>query len=225
MTTPDDNKAYLEYEGPTQPNPRLRCEFNPENLSITLSNSWGAKSKPGIDTPDQSFQGGDPGVISGLVLFFDTTATGSPVTEYTDKLVELMKVDTSLPGFVEELDNGRPPWVKFHWGSFHSFRAVITELGLAFTHFSLHGEPLRARATLSLKEFTDDAEHPPQNPTSGTPAPGRSHQVQPGETLDRIAARHYGDPTEWRRLATANGIRDPFALRPGERVDIPTRTR
>ena len=42
---------------------------------------------------------------------------------------------------------------------------------------------------------------------SGTPEPNRVHQVQPGETLDRIAAKYFEDSTKWRSIAAANGVR------------------
>ncbi|MDQ1739694.1 MAG: hypothetical protein QOE53_1346, partial [Pseudonocardiales bacterium] len=61
----------------------------------------------------------------------------------------------------------------------------------------------------------------PQNPTSGTPRPHRVHRVQPGETLDRIAARYYGDSTRWRSLAAANNVEDPLAMRPGALLSVP----
>ena len=45
--------------------------------------------------------------------------------------------------------------------------------------------------------------------------------MQPGENLSLIAARYYADATRWRPIAAANGIRDPFRLRPGSILDIP----
>jgi nucleoid-associated protein YgaU len=47
------------------------------------------------------------------------------------------------------------------------------------------------------------------------------HRVQPGETLDRISSRYYGDATRWRQIASANGITDPLALRSGTLLSIP----
>jgi nucleoid-associated protein YgaU len=47
--------------------------------------------------------------------------------------------------------------------------------------------------------------------------------VQRGETLDRIAARYYGESTRWRDLAVLNQIEDPLALRPGSLLSIPRR--
>ena len=212
-----DQKAFLQTETGT----KLPCLFNPEKLSIGLATSWSGEQIPGQQTPSLRYGGGESGSLD-VELFFDTTSDGKPVTKYTDELVKLLKIDTRLPGYSEEAQNGRPPWVKFHWGKFHSFKAVITSLDLQFVYFSQAGEPLRAHATLSMLQYEQEDDWPRQNPTSGTPKPARSHQVQPGETLDRIAARYYGDATRWRRLAEANGIRDPFDVAAGRVVDVPT---
>ncbi|MCA9527587.1 MAG: LysM peptidoglycan-binding domain-containing protein, partial [Myxococcales bacterium] len=42
-----------------------------------------------------------------------------------------------------------------------------------------------------------------------------------GETLQSIAGQEYDDPNQWRRIADANGIDDPFRLDPGVRLIIP----
>lgn len=216
MTSPQ--KAYLQTETGT----RLDCLFNPAKLEVVLETSWEGRHIPGQQAPTQRFGGGQSGRIPGLELMFDTTQTGESVTTYTDVLSKLVRIDTDLPGYAAAQHNGRPAWVQFHWGSFHSFKAVITRLSISFTLFSPTGDPLRALTTLDLIQYQDEDDYPRQNPTSGTPIPARSHQVQPGETLDRIAAAHYDDSTQWRRLAQVNGIRDPFTLRPGMRLDVPT---
>jgi hypothetical protein len=132
-----------------------------------------------------------------------------------------MDVDPSLPGSDPTTNNARPPTVTFHWGDLHSFSSVVRDLSLTFTYFSSAGVPLRAQMHLDLRQYEPSNAFGPQNPTSGTPKPHRVHRVQPGETLDRISARYYGDATRWRRLAAANGIEDPLALRPGSLLSIP----
>ncbi|MDH3754117.1 MAG: LysM peptidoglycan-binding domain-containing protein, partial [Acidimicrobiia bacterium] len=132
-----------------------------------------------------------------------------------------MEVDTSLSSYDSTTETGRPPWVQFHWGDLHTFKAIISSLELTFTYFGADGTPLRAKASVSLKQFEPEGAFGPQNPTSGTPLPERTHQVQAGETLDRIAASYYGDPTRWRRIADANGISDPLAVPPGTLITIP----
>ena len=145
MSAPqNDQKAYLQTETGT----KLPCLFNPASFELTLESAWDGVRAPGRQAPTQFYEGGRAGRIDNLELMFDTTATGDPVTDYTDQLTQLLRIDTSLPGYDETLGNGRPPWVKFHWGRFHSFRAVATRLSLSFTYFSATGEPLRARATM-----------------------------------------------------------------------------
>lgn len=211
-------KAFLESETKQ----RIPCLFNPDELQLSRANTWAGRSMAGKGVPVLAYQGAGSGTLD-LNLVFDTTDDGSPVTSHTNKLLQLMEIDPSLPGYDDTAGNGRPPWVQFHWGDFHSFRSVVADLGLSFTYFSADGVPLRARAAVTLSQFEPDENWGRQNPTSGTPRPHRTHVVQPGETLDRIAAKHYGTSTPWRDIAAANGIDDPLDLRPGTLLAIPQR--
>jgi Contractile injection system tube protein/LysM domain len=210
------NKAFLQ----TEDNQTIPCLFNPAELSLNQSNGWAADVMPGKGVPTLRYTGASSGQLR-LTLFFDSTDTGSPVTDYTKKIVGLMEVNDSLPGSSAATNNARPPWVTFNWGDFHSFKAVVSDLELTFEYFSSTGVPLRARASITLKQYQEDMAFGPQNPTSGTPRPHRVHRIQPGETLDRIAATHLGDPSRWRSIAEANGIEDPLDLHPGRLLAIP----
>jgi hypothetical protein len=219
MATTSSNKAFLT----TEDNQRIPCLFNPSDLALTQINAWAADRMPGKGVPTLRYSGASSGSLR-LTLFFDTTDTGKPVTEYTSKIVKLMEVNTSLPGSNASTNNARPPWVVFHWGDFHSFKAVVSALELTFEYFSNSGTPLRARAALTLTQYQDETAFAAQNPTSGTPRPHRVHRVQPGETLDRISALHLGDSTRWRSIAEVNELEDPLALRPGALLAIPERS-
>jgi hypothetical protein len=219
MAPTPTTKAYLL----TEDNTRIPCLFNPAQLALSQVNGWAADVMPGKGVPRLRYTGAVSGQLH-LELFFDTTDTGSPVTEHTAKLVSLMEVDENLPGSSPATNNARPPWVVFHWGDFHSFKAVVSSLEVVFDYFSSDGTPLRARAAITLTQYQQDMAFGPQNPTSGTPRPHRVHRVRPGETLDRISALHLGDPTRWRAIAEANGIEDPLDLRPGSLLSIPGRS-
>ncbi len=54
-------------------------------------------------------------------------------------------------------------------------------------------------------------------------APAAFHEVQPGETLWRIAADRIGDPFLWPALYRANRdqIKNPSLVYPGQRLAIP----
>ena len=212
----DEGKAYLL----TETNVSIPCLFNPAELTIAKAVSWKAPEAKGKNAPNLRFQAGQPGTLS-LSLTLDTTSDGSPVTEHTDKLLALMKVDANLTDADTGNNSSRPPWVEFHWGSTVSFRAVLERAQIRFTYFSSTGQPLRAKAELALKQFADDEQHPLQNPTSHTPTLRRLHHLRSGETLDRVAAEHYGDHSRWRQIAEANDIDDPFRLPAGAALVIP----
>ncbi|HEY2044570.1 MAG TPA: LysM peptidoglycan-binding domain-containing protein [Jatrophihabitans sp.] len=213
---PELEKSFLQIEGGA----RVPCLFNPETISIGRRNNWSADPMPGRGVPNLRYTGADSGWMQ-LDLVFDTTSDGTAVTNYTGKILKLMDVDKDLPGADETTNNARPPTVIFHWGDLHSFRSVVRDLSLTFTYFSATGVPLRAHMHLELRQFEESQAFGPQNPTSGTPQPHRVHRVQPGETLDRISARYYGDSNRWRMLATANGIEDPLAIRAGSLLSVP----
>jgi hypothetical protein len=214
---PELEKAFLKFENKSE---KLEVLFNPEKISINKSNKWEDNAMPGRPASTLDFLGASSGTMN-LTLLFDTTTTGQPVTKYTSKLLAAMDIDKTLPGTSETDNNGRPPWFTFHWGQLVSFPAVIESANVTFDYFSSTGIPLRASVDLSLKQFTASDAFTRQNPTSGTPHPHRIHRVQRGETLDRISARYYGDPTRWRTLALANGIEDPLGIRPGSVLTIP----
>jgi hypothetical protein len=205
-------KAEIQIEG----GDKIPCLFNPFEFTITKTATWNAPKSKGKDTRALKFQQGNPGQMS-LTLTFDTTNDGTSVTDHTNKLLKLVMVGDK--GSTSD-NSKRPPWCQFVWGSFRSFKAVVENLQLKFTYFSSTGTPLRAQATLSLKQY-DNGDKWPQNPTSGTPYPHAVRQLLPGQTLDRVAAEVYEDPAKWRVIAEANGIIDPLELPVGSSIIIP----
>jgi nucleoid-associated protein YgaU len=209
-------KAYLE----TEAKEKIYCMFNPAELTISKSNSWQGGEAKGKNAPELRFQSGQSATLT-LSLTFDTTREGNPVTDYTTKLLNLMKVSPALPGADPSRNKARPPWVEFHWGDTKSFKSIVERVQIRYTYFSSSGKPLRCKADISLKQWKDEDELPLQNPTSSTPSLHTVHQLRPGETLDRVAATHYGDATRWRQIAEANGILDPLSLPKGRQLAIP----
>jgi hypothetical protein len=204
----------------TESNEQIDCLFNPSELKVAKVNKWNPSQAPGKDAPNLKFQQGQSGTLT-MTLTLDTTDTGQPVTDHTNKLLNLMKVDSGLPGADSSNNSGRPPWCTFHWGDMHSFKAVLENLSLTFTYFSSDGVPLRAEVDLTLKQFEDEASWGPMNPTSTTPHPHAVHYLRAGETLDRVAAVCYGNSGRWRVIAEANGVLDPLILPPGTPLILP----
>lgn len=89
----------------------------------------------------------------------------------------------------------------------------------------------RAAVALSFVEASDA--RPRLGPVSGGKKGGgvgfssvsaRHYTVRKGDTLRSIAAKFYSDPSEWKRIARANHIKDPGKLKVGTRLRIPADT-
>ena len=214
--TDGPTKAELEHETASGSLAKISCMFNPEELSFKRANGFTDKATgEGLDAPPQTFTGEKAGSFD-VKLIFDTTDKGTSVALLTTKVVDLMNIYT-IGG------EDRPPMVRLIWGTtLTSFWSVIEEITVSYTYFGSDGMPLRATVDMSLLQaFGVGEEWGKQNPTSGTPDPHSRHQLQLGETLDRLAARYYGDSTKWRAIADANGVTDPLAIRPGRVLTIP----
>ncbi len=60
-------------------------------------------------------------------------------------------------------------------------------------------------------------------PLSSATSAGTTYVVVDGDSLSKIAKRHYGDANKWRRIYEANrsAISNPDLIHPGQRLEIP----
>jgi len=197
----------------------IECMFNPKEYSFSKRNQWTAGKSKGSNMPQLEFGGGQPATLQ-MQLFFDAYAAGKDVRkEYTDSIWQLMMVDQKLKD--PKNKKGRPPKVRFQWGSAWTFDAVITSISQKFTLFDVHGTPVRATLDVTFQQIKDESLLPKQNPTSGGVGGERVWVVNEGDTLAWIAFKEYGDPNQWRRIADANRLTRVPRLTPGTVLEIP----
>ena len=205
-------------------NEQIKCLFNPKEYTFAKQNSWPKDQKTGANVPQMTFGGGQPATLQ-MELFFDTyaDANGGQAKdvrkEYTDKLWKLMIVEDKLKD--KKNKKGRPPTVRFQWGSAWSFNAVITSLSQKFTLFLSDGTPVRATVSVTFQQIKDEAQLAAQNPTSGGIGGERLWTVADGDTLAWIAYKEYGDTGQWRAIADLNRLSDVRTLRPGTVLVLP----
>lgn len=203
---------------------RVECLFNPKEYTFAKANNWESKKVTGGNVPQLTFSGGQPATLQ-MELFFDTYAEATNGQaedvrkEYTDKIWSLMMVDEKLKD--KKNKKGRPPKVRFQWGSAWSFNAVIASISQKFTLFLPDGTPVRATLTVSFQQVKDEAALAPQNPTSGGVGGDRAWLVADGDTLAWIAYKEYGDTSRWRLIADANRLASVRQLEPGTMLVIP----
>ncbi len=200
---------------------KVECQFNPNELTISKQNNWSPKPAAGKAIPDVNFGGCGARTVQ-MSLIFDAYEKKQDVTQQTDKLMALMEAPQGKGATGKDK---RPPHVEFGWGSSHRlFPSVITQMSQKFTLFHEDGRPARATVQVTLQEVRPEPakkQSKGQNPTSHTEGARKVHVVQPGDTIDWIAAEELGDPGAWRLLAEANRLDDPRRLRPGQSLLVP----
>ena len=204
-------------------------DFNPDSLAIKRNASLGhnpnsSPSGPGA-TPS-IFLSSQPKTLTGFGYL-----VGDDVADRGQQIVDWMTPGGGLLGAlvgaaVGALTGGRinlsskPPVLIFQWGT-QIMRCVMKDATVTYERFAKDGSPDRAKVQFTLQEEVNIFGMLPTNPTSGG-LPGRHrHVVTQTETIHSITTAAYGRPTHWRGVADANGIDDPFRVRPGDVVYLP----
>jgi hypothetical protein len=235
-------KATLQEIG-TKPVPRpvpvpgtlITVQVNPTSLRLALSNNTDVGKSVG--RPNTTFQGSSSSTLS-FDLMMDTADQGT-----TDEPVDVQTLTAQLERFMLPKagePKGVPPRVLFTYGSLQ-VAGVMSELTLEYDLFSSTGRPLRAKASVTIKEQMPqfDADLlgagantgsaaipaiPPSGPAQGagataasTPA-DRTGTALGGESAADFAARMGLDPSAWKSFAA--GISDSLSLDAGLQIDF-----
>lgn len=203
--------ARLEILTPRVPDPVIPLRFNPTEYQLQKSNNFAEIGIPGLESPPIQFVRGAAEKLS-LELLADTSDTLEDVRgKYVNKLRDLMRLNAELHA---------PPIVSFSWDT-QVFKGVLESLNISYVLFSPDGVPLRAKLSVTLKEYRPAAVQFRESPTL-SPDFDKSFVVRRGDTLSGIAAQVYRDPARWREIARANGIVDPARIRPGDTLRLPS---
>jgi nucleoid-associated protein YgaU len=199
--------------------------FNPTQYTIVKPITWTVQrpesdsagdTQPLLNAPTLVFGGGGSRTLT-LELVFDVTEpidgqTIQDVRTKTNAIVALTRIEPKKQ---------KPPVCEVSWGnapvnSDFPFTGVVTNLTQNFLLFRSTGEPVRAKLTVVMTEaldvVTDQRETDPEMTT---------RRVRRGDSVTGIAADVYGDPAQWRVIATANNLDDPRRLKIGATLSIP----
>ena len=203
-------QAYLEIVAPSLPDPVIPLRFNPTEYQLQKANNFAEIGIPGLETPPIQFVRGASEKLTTEVLV-DTSDTLDDVRiAYVNKLRGLMDINRELHA---------PPIVRFIWDT-QVFLGVLESVNVTYVLFTPEGVPLRARLSLSMKEYRPVEIQIKENPTA-SPDFDKTYVVRRGDTLSGIAFAVYRDSSAWRAIAAANGIRDPRTLAPGRALQLP----
>lgn len=206
-------QAYLEIVAPQVANPIIPLCFNPTEYQLQKANNFAEIPIPGLESPPIQFVRGGAEKMTAEVMV-DTSDTLDDVrVTYVNALRGLLDLNRELHA---------PPVVRFVWDT-QVFRGVIESLNVTYVLFTSDGVPLRAKLSLTLKEYRPVEIQIKQNPTS-SPNYDKTYVVQRGDTLSGIAYGVYRDASVWRDIAENNQIEDPRSLEPGTVLQLPALT-
>ncbi len=190
--------------------------FNPTEYTVEDSNSWEEKKKP-PQKPELQFTGLSLKKLS-MELFIDSYEQKDDVRKRTGQFAKLL---------IPSPKKDRPPKLRLLWGkadpnipSDFPFDCVLESLKQQFTLFANDGTPVRAKLSVSFKEFRQPTEQAKRQPRRGS-FPEQTYTVKAGDTLSGITATLWQDPLKWRIIADKNAIANPRILNPGQVLQIP----
>lgn len=188
----------------------IEFRFNPTEYQIQKGNNFAEIPIPGLESPPIQFVRGNSEKLN-VELLADTSDTLKDVrVEYVNKLRDLLRIRP---------ESHAPPIVKFVW-SRDEFKGVIDSLNVTYVLFSPEGIPLRAKLSLTLKEYRPVEIQLKDRPKT-SPDVEKTWVVRRGDKLASIAAAVYRDAEVWREIAKANEIQDPRILNPGTVLTLP----
>jgi nucleoid-associated protein YgaU len=207
------------------------CQFNPTQITLEKGVQYAEINIPGLISPLQQFVRGQTETLNAE-LFFDTSDQGMgadavSVATLTDPVYAMTRIDPNTHA---------PPIVSFFWGTDFPgnllpdqvqdqrrscFTGIVSSVRQVFTLWSSLGVPLRAKLTLTMKEYLSLDDQLDQLHLS-SPDKTHAHVTARGETLGAIAYHYYSDSTAWRQIADANAIDDPRRLMPGRQLTVPS---
>jgi hypothetical protein len=115
--------------------------------------------------------------------------------------------------------NHEAPIVQLVWGGL-IFYGRVNGMKMKYTLFKPNGDPLRAKVTLTLTEFSTAEEIAKEAQPS---SPDLTHLVvvRAGDTLPLLCERIYKDPSYYLEVARINGLTAFRMLEPGARLRFP----
>lgn len=190
--------------------------FNPNEYKISKSNTWKDRPVSGQNLPLVNFQQGGAKTLS-LTLHFDTLAAGTDVAALSAPLWEMAMIDTTKED--PKSKKSEPPAVEFAWGRMR-FKAIVTQISETYTLFSDKGTPLRSKVEISLRQFLDPADVPPQRGTRTSNTSNRTSVTKiEGQRMDNMAASSTGSASNYRSVAEKNNVDNPMKVKNGTRLN------
>jgi hypothetical protein len=204
------SRACLEILRPKVEDPLIPFCFNPTEFQLQKANNFAEVPIPGLESPPIQFVRGASEKLTAELLVDSSDTLEDVRKKYVNKLRGVMRLNSELHA---------PPIVRFAWDS-EIFVGVMESLNVTYVLFTEQGVPLRAKLSVTLKEYRPAAVQV-KDQKKNSPDVEKTYVARRGDTLSSIAGAVFDDCGQWREIARANGIQDPRSLAPGRVLTIP----
>lgn len=212
-------KAVIEIlAGAHAGDPPIVVLFNPTEYTRERSNAYKSTPIPGLASPLIQFVNGEADQLT-MELFLDDYTDPTPleprgpvksVYDRVQAIANLLEIDRDLHA---------PPPVRFKWGPIR-FEAVVEKLSQKYTLFRPDGTPARATLSVTFKEYLP-IDRQLRQPRRESSDKTKRRQLDGSDDIWLLAFREYGDPRQWRRIAEANDVDNPWRLGTGDWLIVP----
>lgn len=158
------------------------------------------------------------GLVGGTMVdkakLFGTALLPAPlkldVRDYTSKIYDLMIINASTHV---------PPLLKIEWSSLQ-FEGHLVNCQQKFTMFNQLGTPVRAVLDVTFRQYMPPSKIAKMKPNE-SPDTEKYRTVHQGDSLWGFSDKEYGQSSQWRTIADANGIVNPRRLDTGLIIKLP----
>ena len=214
-------------------NKKIYVMYNPESYVQERGAKYSEAPGLASNMPSIQFVHGMSETLQ-MELFFDTFSPsiavgGSPldtvalvatglgpapmkmdVRDYTSQIYDLMIINSSTHV---------PPLLKIEWSSLQ-FEGHLVSCSQKFTMFNQLGTPVRATLNVTFKQYMKPSKIAKMKPNE-SPDTEKYRTVSQGDALWSFSSREYGQCSQWRVIAAANGIANPRLLNTGDTIKLP----
>jgi hypothetical protein len=192
-----------------------RALINPDKYTQNYEIAFNEEQGIGTSNASIKYKESRPQGVSFELIFDGTGILSSSRTDVQSEITKLKKIAYDYNG-----DIHKPNYLKIIWGRGLSFRCQLTSLSINYTLFKSDGSPLRAKASISCKEYQN-----PKNVAAHADAksPDVTHEwlVRLGDNLPMLSHKIYGDSSQYLKVAAFNKLDNFRYLVPGTTIYFP----
>lgn len=206
--TKNNEKATLSI---TEGSEKIVFQFNPNEYELSDNVAYEKTRKCG----KREYIANNPRTFT-LSFYLDTPINNVTKEKSNDANSVQARVKKIRALLQVDAEKHRPPDVCFEWGDI-KFVGLITSIKTTFTQFTSEGIAIRAKVDMSIEEESIQK----KSKVTHSPDRTKTRVLSEDTSIWTLAKNEYGDMNEWRRIAKANHILNPFDIETGQIIEVP----